>query len=227
MKLFLTTSIVVLLGSFNCFSQDPLPVLNSSWERVTRKARAGDAAPTSPARAILPEDKIFQRKAREQRTDNPLDPNSDSMDARSAAMDRAVQQSRTAKGDDASGYLYTTRLKNESGKTVKIIFWEYRFTEIARPTNVVRRQFLCGVDLKKGEKIDLAVFSLLGPSDTISAESLAKPDEKLFVEKVQINRIELADDSVLQRNDWKYDEFRAAIERATSTPWGKEMCRAL
>lgn len=227
MKLLIKTSILVLIVSSYCFSQDPMPVLGSSWERVTRKARVVENAPTSPARAILPEDKYFQRKAREQRTDNPLDPNTDSMDARSAKMDTVVQQSRTAKSDDANGYLYKMQVRNNSGKTVKIIFWEYRFIEIAQPSNVVRRHFLCGVDAKKSEKIELSAFSLLGPSNTITTESLAKPDEKLFEEKVLINRIELADDSVLQRHDWKYDEFRVAIERATSTPWGNEMCRAL
>src|SRR5262245_10666893 len=173
MKFLLNTSILVLLGSSYCFSQDPMPVLGSSWERMTQKPAAANVEPTSPARAVLPEDKYFVRKAREQRTDNPMDPNKDSMDARSAAMDKAIQESRTPKTENARGYSYTAQVRNDSGKTVKVIFWEYRFTEIANPTNVVRRQFLCGVNAKKGEKIDLWVFSLLGPSDTIAAESLS------------------------------------------------------
>lgn len=227
MKLLLFVSILVLIDSTICVAQDPLPVLNSNWERVTRKANEVDAATVSPTRAILPEDKYFQRKAREQRTDGPLDPNTESMDARSAKMDRVIQETRTPKAEDVTGYVYTTQLRNDIGKKVKIIFWEYRFTEIANPSNVVRRQFLCGVDLKKGDKIDLSVFSTLGPSNSINTESLAKSPGKLFNEQVQINRIELADDSVLQRNDWKYAEVRAAVERVTSTPWGKEMCRVL
>lgn len=227
MKLLLNTSILVLLSSSYCFSQDPMPVLSSGWERTTQKARPIDVAQTSPARALLPEDKYLQRKAREQRTDNPMDPNKDSMDARSAAMDKAIQESRTPKTDNVSGYSYTALVRNDSGQTVKVIFWEYLFTEIAHPANVVRRQFLCGVNLKNGEKIGLLAFSLLGPSDTITAESLAKSTDKLFNETVQINRIELSDGTVLQRNNWKYDEVRPGIERATSTPWGKEMCRGL
>ena len=75
--------------------------------------------------------------------------------------------------------------------------------------------------------MELSVFSLLGPSDTIDAESLAKSTNKLFDENVRINRIELSDDTILQRNDWKYDDVRSSIKRATSTPWGKEICRAL
>ena len=227
MKLLLNTSILVLLGSSYCFSQDPMPVLSSGWERTIQKARPVDVAPTSPARAVLPEDKYFQRQAREQRTDSPMDPNKDSVDARSAAMDKAMQESRTPKTENASGYSYTARVRNDIGKTVKVIFWEYLFTEIAHPANVVRRQFLCGVNLKNGEKVDLLAFSLLGPSNSITAESLAKSTDKLFDEVVQINRIELSDGTVLQRDNWKYDDVRPGIERATSTPWGKEMCRGL
>ncbi len=227
MKLLLNTSILVLLGSSYCFSQDPMPVLSSGWERMIQKAGAVDAAPTSPARAVLPEDKYFQRKAREQRTDSPLDPNKDSMDARSAIIDKAIQESRTPKTEDVSGYSYKAQVRNDSGKTVKIIFWEYRFIEIAHPDNVVRRQFLCGVNVKKGEKIDLWAFSLFGPSDIITLENLAMSTEKLFGEKVQVNRIEFSDDTLVQRKDWKYDDVRPSVERATSTPWGKEMCRGL
>lgn len=227
MKLWLNTFILVLLGSSYCFSQDPMPVLSLGWERMTQKAGAVDAAPISPARAVLPEDKYFQRKAREQRTDSPLDPNKDSMDARSAIIDKAIQESRTPKTEDVNGYSYKAQVRNDSGKTVKVIFWEYRFTEIAHPANFVRRQFLCGVNVKKGEKIDLWAFSLFGPSDTITVENLARSTEKLFDEKAQINRIEFSDDTVIQRKDWKYDDVRSTVERATSTPWGKEMCRGL
>ncbi len=133
---------LVLLASPYCFSQGPLPVLSSSWERFVVKVQDRAPAPTSPAREMSHEDKYFQRKAREQRTDNPIDPNRESMDARSAAMDKALHESRTPKAEDQTAYTYTAAVRNDSGKTVQIIFWEYRFTEIARPTNVVHRQFL-------------------------------------------------------------------------------------
>ena len=131
------------------------------------------------------------------------------------------------KASDVSGYNYSASVRNDSGKTVKVIFWEYRFTEIARPSNVVRRQFLCSVNLKKGSRMDLSAFSILAPSDTIDAESLAKLTEKLFDEHVQINRIEFSDDSVLQRGGWKLDDVKSSIDRVTSTPWGREVCRVL
>jgi hypothetical protein len=142
-------------------------------------------------------------------------------------MDKAIRESRTPKADDLNGYRYVAEVRNDTGKAIAVIFWEYVFTEIARPANTVRRQFLCGIKLKDGDKRELSAFSLLGPSDAIDAESLAKSTGKLFDERVLVNRIELADGSVLQRHNWKYADVKAAVERATSTPWGIETCRAL
>lgn len=210
-----------------CVAQDPLPVLGSGWQRSVRKADDPAVQPSGPARVLTVDDKNFTKKAREQRTDNPLSPDKDSIDARSAAMERNIQESRMPKASDVSGYNYSASVRNDSGKTVKVIFWEYRFTEIARPSNVVRRQFLCSVNLKKGSRMDLAAFSILAPSDTIDAESLAKSTEKLFDEHVQINRIEFSDDSVLQRGGWKLDDVKSSIDRVTSTPWRREVCRVL
>ena len=118
-------------------------------------------------------------------------------------------------------------MRNDSGKTVEIIYWEYRFTEIANPANVVRRQFLCSVKLKNGASKELPAFSTLGPSEVIDANSLAKSTGKLFDEKVIVNRIEFADGAIVQRNNWKFEDVKKAVERATSTPWNKETCRAL
>ena len=98
---------------------------------------------------------------------------------------------------------------------------------IARPTNVVRRQFLCSVNLKNGDSKDLSVFSLLAPSDVIDAESLAKSTDKLFDEKVFVNRIEFADGTLRQRGNWKYEDVQNSVERATSVGWGNETCRGL
>jgi len=210
-----------------CVSQDPMPVLSSSWQRTVQKAQLPDASGNMPARAVTADDKYFQRQAREARTDNPNDPDQLTPDARRAAMEKAVQESRAIKTDNVTGYSYLANVRNDSGKTVKIIFWEYRFVEIARPENVIRRQFICSVNLKKGDTKELAAFSLLAPSDVINTESLAKSTEKPFDEKVFINRIEFSDGTLRQRGNWKYEDIQAAVERATSTPWGKEVCRAL
>ncbi|PYS98017.1 MAG: hypothetical protein DMF63_18365 [Acidobacteria bacterium] len=221
------TSILIIVLSSYSFAQDPVSILESHWFRTNKPAPKTEIPASGPARPVNVDDKYFQRKAREARTDNPRDPYDDSIEGRSAAMDRAVQQSRAPQPDDVIGYTYDAEVRNDTGQAVQVIFWEYQFKEIARPENVVRRQFLCGVKIKHGEKKLLSAFSTLAPSDVLTVESLAKPDQKLFEERVRINRIELADGNILQRNDWKYSDLKKEVERATSTPWGKEICRAL
>ena len=221
------TLLLIILTSSHSFAQDPVSILGSRWYRTNKPAPKTEVQASGPARPVNPDEKFFQRKAREQRTDNPRDPYDDSIEGRSAAMDRAVQQSRASQPDDVTGYTYVAEVRNDTGQPVYVIFWEYQFTEIARPQNVIRRQFLCGVKIKNGEKKVLSVFSMLGPDDALTVESLAKPDEKLFEERVRINRIELSDGNILQRNDWKYSDLKKEVERATSTPWGNEICRAL
>lgn len=227
MNLVSKASIFIFLASQITFAQDPMPVLASRWERTTHRAHQPVASGQLPARGLTNDDKYFQRKAREARTDVTTDPTEMTMDARSAAMEKAVQESRLSKADDLQGFSYVASVRNDSGKTVEIIYWEYRFAEIARPSNVVRRQFLCGSKLKNGEKRDLPAFSLMGPSDSINLESLAQSTGKLFDEEVIVNRIEFADGSILQRDGWKFADVKSGVERALSSPWGKEVCRML
>ena len=227
MRVLFSASIFFMLFSSYCFAQEPVPILRATWQRTVKPAPKADVEPVSPAKPVMNENKYFQRKAREQRTDNPLDPYESSLEGRSAAIDKAMQESRTPKADDVVGYSYLAEIRNDTGASIEVIFWEYLFTEIAHPTNVVRRQFLCGVKLKNGERKELPVFSLLGPSDVLDVKSLAKGTEKLFDEKVRVNRIELSDGNILQRHDWKYSDVKKAVEQLTSKPWGTEICRAL
>jgi hypothetical protein len=227
MRFLLRTTILTLIIAPACFSQEPVPVLSSRWFRTIRPAAKPNITAGGPAKPITADEKYFQRKARESRTDNPRDPYEDSIDGRSAALDKVVQESRAPKPDDVAGYTYVVDVRNDSGMPVEVVFWEYTFIEIANPANAVRRQFLCGVKLKQGERKQLSAFSTLGPSDALDLKSLGKSAENLFEEHALINRIELANGNILQRSDWKFSDVKAAVERATSTPWGKEVCRAL
>ncbi|MEP6703833.1 MAG: hypothetical protein ABJB34_03415 [Acidobacteriota bacterium] len=204
-----------------------MPVLRAGWQRTIQRAQKPQVTAGGPVKEVTADAKYFQRQAREARTDVGIDPTETTITARSAAIDRAVQESRTPQPDDVHGYSYVAEVRNDSGKIAEIVYWEYRFAEIAHPFNIVRRQFLCGVKLKAGEKRSLSAFSLLAPSETITLESLAKPEGKLFNEEVYVNRIEFADGSILQRPAWKYGEVKASVARATATPWGKDSCRAL
>ena len=219
-------SVVLLFALPFCFAQDPLPVLGSSWRVATQKAEKTEVAVTGPARLLTVDDKNFERNVRQARTDHAQDPSEMTPDGRRAEMEKIEAQARTPQPNDIRGYSYSATVRNDSDKTVKVVFWEYRFIELAHTANVVRRQFLCAVDLKKGRQIELLAFSSLGPTEVISADSLAATKQKIFDEHVQVNRIEYSDDTVVQRGNWKFADFKPAIDRATATPWKKEMCRA-
>jgi hypothetical protein len=138
-----------------------------------------------------------------------------------------VQESRAPKPKPVDGFAYRAKVQNTSTKAVEIVFWEYQFKETANPTSVVRRQFLCGVNIKPDKEKELQAFSLSGPSDVISVSSLANKSGNVFEEKVVINRIEYADGSIWQRKDWNFAEVKLTFARAVATPWGSEMCRNL
>jgi hypothetical protein len=118
-------------------------------------------------------------------------------------------------------------VRNTSAKVIEVLFWEYQFIESSNPANVTRRQFLCGLKIKPDKEKEVESFSVSGPGGTVSAESLGNKSENLYQEKVLINRVEYADGSIWQRKGWSFAEVRSAIQRATATTWGSEMCRSL
>lgn len=202
-------------------------VIDFRWERVRIPGEKIDNSSVPPVRAVINENKMRQRAAREQQPRGTFDPNEGTVDGRSAALEKSVQESRSAKTEDVNGFRYTANVRNDSDRKIEIVFWEYRFTEFANTANVVRRQFLCVVKTKPGDKQILSGVSILGPSETISAESLSDPNAKLFDEKILINRIEYADGAILQRREWKMSEVKSSVDKAASSPWGKEVCKML
>lgn len=204
----------------------PVTVVSSRWTKTRQKVEKLDTRGSTPAAAMTPADKNFARNRRVNDPAGVRDPNADTLDARSAAMDKAVRDARTP-SVEVEGYAYRVKLQNAAPKSIDVIFWEYQFEETANPSNLTRRQFLCGVQIKGGKEKELQAFGGSGPAGAISAESLANNAVNPFAERVVVNRIEYADGSIWQRKDWNYAEVRASIQRAVSTPWGAEMCRAL
>jgi hypothetical protein len=207
--------------------QAPVTVVNAGWKVDRQPAPRPETQYIGPQKEITPDDKYWSRKTRENQVRGSApDPGEMSLDGRRAALDKINQEARTPKPTDIDGYTYKASFKNDTQKQIRIIYWEYRFTERSNPANSVRRQFLCSASVKPGDKTDVAVFSTLGPSEAISLQSLAKDAESPFDEKIFINRIEFNDGSVLNRGGWKFEENKKAIDHITSTPWGKETCRA-
>lgn len=169
----------------------------------------------------------FERNQRVNNTPGNPDPNERTIDARSAALEKSVQESQSTKFKTVDGFMYRAKIRNANTKIIEILFWEYQFKERANPANVSSRQFLCGVNIKPDKEQELSVFSTSSPGDLISAESLDNKSENLFEEQILINRVEYADGTIWQRKDWKYAEIKKSIEHVLETPWGREMCRNL
>ena len=204
-----------------------LSVLGHKWTKSRQVVERPDAHGPGPAQAMIPANKNFERNRRINDPAGVRDPNADTIDGRSAALEKSVREARAPKRDEVDGFAYRVKVRNAGAKVVEVLFWEYRFEEAADASNVARRQFLCGVNIKPGKDKELQAFSVSGPKAAISAESLAKMAENPYREKVVVNRIEYADGTIWQRRDWNFAEVKAAVARAVATPWGTEMCRGL
>jgi len=201
----------------------PVTVVSLKWSKERREVEAGTATGSVPAAAMIPQNKNFERYRRANTSPGERDPNLDTIDGRSAALERAVQDSRAAKPVD--GFLYRAKVHNAGGKPIQIIFWEYQLKESGASTPSLRRQFLCVISIKPEKNGELQAFSLSGPHDVVSVDSLKKKSDG--EEQAVINRVEFADGSIWQRKDWSFGEIRLGFQRAVATPWGREMCRAL
>jgi hypothetical protein len=204
-----------------------LVVVDSKYSKARHTLEFADMSATAPAPAMTAANKNFERNRRMNDPAGVLDPNSVTIDGRSAAIEKSVQESRAPKRKEVEGYEYRVKFRNSGGKAVEVLFWEYQFTETANPSNIARRQFLCGVGIKPGKDKEVISFSVSGPSNVVSAGSLATETGPSYNEKVVVNRVEYADGTIWQRKGWNFMEVRESIKRATSTPWGAEMCRVL
>src|SRR5215204_5317632 len=203
----------------------PLTVTNFKWSRSRRTVQTPEVEGNAPARAMIPQNRNFARNSRVNDPAGARDPNGDTVDGRSAAMEKSVAQSRAPQPKPVDGYAYRVKVQNTSTKLIEIIFWEYQFQDPASPDQLTRRQFLCGVDIPAGKGKDLEGFSLSGPSDVINVQTLNAGSA--LKENVVINRLEYSDGSVWQRKTWNGDEVKDSYLRVLREPWLPGMCKAL
>jgi hypothetical protein len=202
----------------------PVVVVSQKWFK-DRQSVAYNPGATAPAAAMIPQNKNFEKNRRANTSPGERDPNLDTIDGRSAALEKAVQESRAPKPVD--GFAYRVKVHNASAKLIEVIFWEYQFKESVPSATASRRQFLCGVSIKPEKEKELQAFALSGPHDVISVDTLSKESATPGEEKVVINRVEYADGSIWQRQEWSFGEVRLSYASAVATPWGTEMCRGL
>jgi len=205
-------------------TDSPLTVANFKWTRARRTVDTPPAEGTSPARAMIPQNRNFARNARVNDPQGVRDPNGDTLDGRSEAIEKSVAEARAPKAQPMDGYLYRIKVQNPATKIVEIVFWEYQFHDPSRPDLIARRQFLCGVTIPEGKGKDLEAFSLSGPSDVVDVKTI---DSGGFKENVLINRVEYSDGSIWQRKTWNFAEVKNSYERVLREKWVPGMCKGL
>jgi hypothetical protein len=225
--------VFLMLFSLVAFGQTPAPANNSApmsiasfkWTRARQKVDSQQGDVAVPERQVIPQNKNFARNARINEPRGARDPNQDTLDGRSAAMEKSVQESRKQQPESHDGYAYRIKVKNSGTQVAEIVFWEYQFYDSANPELVARRQFLCGVSIRPDKEKDLEGFSLSGPSDVVSVAALA--DKSRFKESVLINRVEYSDGSIWQRKDWNLKEVKASYDRVLREQWLPGQCKGL
>jgi hypothetical protein len=203
----------------------PMTVSSYKWSRARQSAEAPQMEIPVPVRQVIPQNKTFARNARINEPRGARDPNQDTLDGRSEAMEKNVQAARAPKTEPREGFSYRIKIKNTAAKLVEIIFWEYQFSEAEDPKTLARRQFLCGVNIRPDKDKELEGFSLSGPSDVVSVGALA--DKSRFKENVLINRIEYSDGSIWQRKGWHLAEVKSSYQRVLREPWVPGQCKGL
>jgi len=203
-------------------------VLGFKWIRTRQTIKPEEARSITPAPEMLAMNKNYQKQARANDPRGARDPNEDTIDGRSAALEKINQQARTASPKSVDGYDYRVKIQNTSKKVMEIVFWEFQSIDPSNPANVAHRQFLCGVNVRPDKEKELQAFSLFGPTDVVNAQSAANASGNVSPDKVVINRVEFADGSIWQRKDWNFAEIKLTYQHAVSTPWNpNEMCRGL
>ena len=229
MRVLLLLSLLLMPGPR---AQDPvagealIPVVVTSFKCARDRKPIENAVSVSsaPAPAMIAANRNFEKQKRVNDPAGVRDPNADTLDGRSAELERIVQQSRAPEPVD--GFTYSVKVQNGSRKLIQTVFWEYQFKEAARPANVTRRQFLCSARISPEKGKDLQAFSLSGPSNVVDVKSLSKDSAKQFLEGVLINRVEFADGTFWQREGWNINDLKL-VPKARSETRNLPTCRGL
>src|SRR5215471_10545718 len=120
-------------------SNQSVIVVSYKWSSVHENKKQQDAPSTSPPPEITVGNKAAGRAARINNPQIP-DPNEMTIDGRSAAIEKAVQEARTAKPNSRDRYLYVMRIHNGSAKSIDVVFWEFQFVSPGPNGATTRRQ---------------------------------------------------------------------------------------
>ena len=201
-----------------------MAVLEFKWSKRRQPPEKLEPGIPQPGSMVNPANRTYERSTRINQPRGERDPTADTIEARSAEIERNVQEARGPKPVD--GFAYKVKVQNGSTKVADVVFWEYQFVDPSVPGILARRQFLCSVNIEPNKVKEIQAFSLTGPG-VVSVAGLNETSGKSVTEKAVINRVEYVDGTIWRRRDWNFAEIKQNYARAVAAPWGKEMCRAL
>ena len=231
MKILLFVPLIcsfLLLPQHASTDTSQIEVTTYKWSKARRTIEKSESPEgiTPPASAMIPQNKNFARNVRINEPQGARDPNSDTLDGRSAQIEKNVQEARSPQTKQVDGFAYRVKIRNSAAQVVEVLFWEYQFIDPANESNTTRHQFLCGLSLGTGKEKELEGFSVSSPANVVDVESLGKKDSS-FRERVVINRVEYGDGTIWQRKDWSLKEVKVSYERVLNEKWQPGMCKGL
>jgi hypothetical protein len=101
----------------------------------------------------------------------------------------------TSTSQRSLAYTYVLKLRNDSGKEVSSVTWEYVFYAPGTEQEVGRRRFQVKERIRPGKTSNLVMHSAIPPTGTIDAAKAGKATPEKYSEKIVIASVEYADGS--------------------------------
>jgi hypothetical protein len=140
-------------------------------------------------------------------------PIADNRDLGSRRTDlRTMEKKAAVSAQTPAGPNYQLRLelKNTGANVVKSLIWEFRPTALG--DDYQPKQYLCGLQVKPGEKKVLDVWTPFAPVKVVSANT---SKDALKDGEVVINQIEYADGSLWKKRGWNYRLPADSLQKVT------------
>ena len=140
-------------------------------------------------------------------------PIADNRDLGSRRTDlRTMEKKAAVSAETPAGPNYQLRLelKNTGANAVKSLIWEFRPTALGE--DYQPKQYLCGLQVKSGEKKVLDVWTPFAPVKVVSADT---SKDALKDGEVVINQIEYADGSLWKKRSWNYRLPADSLQKVT------------
>jgi hypothetical protein len=119
-------------------------------------------------------------------------------------IEQAARNERAAKARPPKppryAFLYKVSVKNDGGKEISAIDWDYVFTDAATGEELGRRRFTSAEEIAPGKRKELSQLVSSPPTMKISAYAFGKRERDGLNEQIQIVRVTYEDGTVWQKH---------------------------